>query len=67
MTPRPPRVSSTRPTGMAIAALTSPAVVSAPVAVVVENGGDLGSEATGGKVAAPIAKEVIEAYLGARQ
>jgi penicillin-binding protein A len=37
------------------------------VAVVVENGGDLGSEATGGKVAAPIAKEVIEAYLGARQ
>ena len=37
------------------------------VAVVVENGGDLGSEATGGRVAAPIAKAVIEAYLrGAR-
>lgn len=33
------------------------------VAVLVENGGDLGSEATGGKVAAPIAKAVIEAAL----
>ncbi|GMA35688.1 penicillin-binding transpeptidase domain-containing protein [Demequina litorisediminis] len=30
------------------------------VAVVVENGGSLGSEATGGKVAAPIAKAVME-------
>jgi penicillin-binding protein A len=37
------------------------------VAVVVENGGDLGSEATGGRVAAPVAKQVMEAYLdGAR-
>ncbi len=35
------------------------------VAVVVEFGGDAGSEATGGKVAAPIAKAVIEAVLGA--
>lgn len=34
------------------------------VAVVVENGGDLGSEATGGRLAAPIAKAVIEAVLG---
>ncbi len=30
------------------------------VAVIVENGGSLGSEATGGKVAAPIAKAVME-------
>jgi peptidoglycan glycosyltransferase len=33
------------------------------VAVVVENGGDSGNEATGGKVAAPIAKAVIEAAI----
>jgi peptidoglycan glycosyltransferase len=33
------------------------------VAVIVLDGGDLGSEATGGQVAAPIAKAVIEAYL----
>jgi peptidoglycan glycosyltransferase len=33
------------------------------VAVVVENGGDLGNEATGGRVAAPIARAVIEAVL----
>lgn len=33
------------------------------VAVVVENGGSLGSEATGGQVAAPIARAVIEAVL----
>ncbi len=31
------------------------------VAVIVENGGSLGSEATGGQVAAPIARAVIEA------
>jgi penicillin-binding protein A len=37
------------------------------VAVVVENGGDLGSEATGGHVAAPVAKEVMQAYLRAGQ
>ena len=30
------------------------------VAVLVENGGSLGSEATGGAVAAPIAKAIIE-------
>ena len=30
------------------------------VAVLVENGGDLGSEATGGQVAAPIAKAILE-------
>jgi peptidoglycan glycosyltransferase len=35
------------------------------VAAVVENGGDLGNEATGGRLAAPIAKAVIEAYRAA--
>jgi penicillin-binding protein A len=34
------------------------------VAVVVEEGGDVGSEITGGRTAAPIAKAVMEAYLG---
>nr|AIA86868.1 transpeptidase [uncultured Oceanobacillus sp.] len=34
------------------------------VAVVVEDGGSTGSEATGGAVAAPIARAVIEAVLG---
>ncbi|WP_046529698.1 peptidoglycan D,D-transpeptidase FtsI family protein [Cellulomonas sp. FA1] len=34
------------------------------VAVIVENGGSLGNEATGGGVAAPVAKAVIEAVLG---
>lgn len=33
------------------------------VAVVVENGGSMGDEGTGGQVAAPIAKRVIEAVL----
>jgi peptidoglycan glycosyltransferase len=33
------------------------------VAVLVENGGALGSEATGGRVAAPIAAQVIKAVL----
>jgi len=33
------------------------------VAVIVERGGDLASEATGGRVAAPVARRVIEAYL----
>jgi penicillin-binding protein A len=33
------------------------------VAVVVEEGGDVGSEITGGRTAAPIAKEVMETYL----
>jgi penicillin-binding protein A len=33
------------------------------VAVVVEEGGDVGSEITGGRTAAPIAKAVMEAYL----
>jgi peptidoglycan glycosyltransferase len=37
------------------------------VAVVVEEGGDAGSEATGGAVAAPVAKRVMQAYVdGAR-
>ncbi|MCW2606439.1 MAG: cell elongation-specific peptidoglycan D,D-transpeptidase [Frankiales bacterium] len=34
------------------------------VAVIVENGGSAGSEATGGAVAAPIAKAVMQAVLG---
>lgn len=34
------------------------------VAVIVENGGDLGNEATGGRLAAPIARQVIEAHRG---
>ncbi len=34
------------------------------VAVLVENGGSLGSDATGGKVAAPIARDVMRAVLG---
>ncbi|MCU1594289.1 MAG: cell elongation-specific peptidoglycan D,D-transpeptidase [Frankiales bacterium] len=34
------------------------------VAVLVEDGGSLGSDATGGKVAAPIAREVMKAVLG---
>jgi peptidoglycan glycosyltransferase len=34
------------------------------VAVVVEDGGNAGSEAFGGRVAAPIAKQVMEAVLG---
>jgi peptidoglycan glycosyltransferase len=33
------------------------------VAAIVENGGDLGSEATGGRVAAPIAKTMLEGLL----
>lgn len=33
------------------------------VAVVVENGGNAGSEATGGRVAAPIARSIIQAVL----
>jgi peptidoglycan glycosyltransferase len=43
---------------------TSSGDKSIAVAVVVENGGDAGSEATGGHVAAPIAKRVMQAYLG---
>ena len=35
------------------------------VAVIVENGGNFGSEATGGAVAAPIAGTMLEAALGA--
>jgi penicillin-binding protein A len=42
---------------------TSSGDKSIAVAVVVENGGNAGSEATGGHVAAPIAKAVMEAYL----
>ena len=33
------------------------------VSVIVLDGGDLGSEATGGQIAAPIVKQLIEAYL----
>jgi peptidoglycan glycosyltransferase len=34
------------------------------VAVIVEEGGDVGSEATGGRVSAPIARAVMQAVLG---
>ncbi len=34
------------------------------IAVIVENGGSAGSEATGGRIAAPIAAAVLRAYLG---
>ncbi|RMI14450.1 peptidoglycan D,D-transpeptidase FtsI family protein [Cellulomonas triticagri] len=34
------------------------------VAVIVQNGGDAGSEATGGRVAAPIARAVMQAVIG---
>ncbi|HSO55075.1 MAG TPA: penicillin-binding protein 2 [Actinomycetes bacterium] len=34
------------------------------VAVVVEEGGNAGSEATGGRTAAPIARDVMRAYMG---
>ena len=34
------------------------------VAVIVENGGNLGSEATGGREAAPVARAVMAAVLG---
>jgi penicillin-binding protein A len=34
------------------------------VAVVVLNGGDLGSEATGGQLSAPIARQLIESHVG---
>jgi peptidoglycan glycosyltransferase len=34
------------------------------VAVVVEDGGTLGDSASGGRVAAPIARKVMEAVIG---
>lgn len=37
------------------------------IAVVVEDGGDLGSEATGGRIAAPIAQAVIQALLAEKR
>jgi peptidoglycan glycosyltransferase len=36
------------------------------VAVIVEHGGSFGSEATGGQVAAPIAKSVLQALLAGK-
>ena len=45
---------------MAFAPVEDPKVA---VAVIVENGGDLGDEATGSAVAAPIARQVMEAVL----
>jgi hypothetical protein len=35
--------------------------------VLVENGGDLGSEATGGQVAAPMAAQVLTVLLAGNQ
>jgi peptidoglycan glycosyltransferase len=49
-------------TAFAPAGPTQPARIA--VAVIVLDGGNLGNEATGGQVAAPIAKAVIDAYLG---
>lgn len=46
---------------IAFAPAASPRIA---VAVVVESGGNLGSEATGGRLAAPIARAVITALLG---
>ena len=46
---------------MAFAPADNPQVA---VAVIVENGGRLGNDATGGAVAAPIARSVMEAVLG---
>ena len=40
-----------------------PSAKTIAVAVIVLDGGSMGNEATGGQVAAPIAKQVIEAYL----
>jgi peptidoglycan glycosyltransferase len=34
------------------------------VAVLVENGGNMGNEATGGRVAAPIAAQMLRVLLG---
>lgn len=48
-------------TAFAPAGLGRPAEIA--VAVIVLDGGSLGSEATGGQVAAPIARAVIDAYL----
>lgn len=45
---------------VSFAPATSPQIV---VAVVVLNGGSLGSDATGGVLAAPIAKALIETWL----
>jgi penicillin-binding protein A len=42
---------------------TSKAGKSIAVAAIVEDGGELGSEATGGRVSAPIVKAVMQAYL----
>ncbi len=42
---------------------TSKAGKSIAVAAIVEDGGELGSEATGGRVAAPIVRAVMDAYL----
>jgi len=49
---------------IAFAPVSNPQVA---VAVLVENGGTLGSEATGGQVAAPIAKALIERDREIRQ
>lgn len=42
---------------------TSKGGKSIAVAAIVEDGGELGSEATGGRISAPIARAVMEAYL----
>ncbi|MBW4719499.1 peptidoglycan D,D-transpeptidase FtsI family protein [Saccharothrix obliqua] len=58
-------VKSTKPNAwyVAFAPAEKPEIA---IAVIVENGGDAGLAATGGKVAAPIGRAVIGAYLGSR-
>jgi peptidoglycan glycosyltransferase len=46
---------------------TSRGEKSIAVAVIIENGGNAGNEATGGRVAAPVARAVMEAYLRSAQ
>ena len=62
--PAPPSTPTARPRtpgSPAFAPSNDPKVA---VAVVVEDGGNAGNEAAGGRVAAPIAKAVMEAVLG---
>jgi peptidoglycan glycosyltransferase len=48
-------------------AFTSQGEKAIAVAVIIENGGNAGSEATGGRVAAPVARKVMQAYLRINQ
>ena len=59
--PSTPSASRRTPGSPAFAPSNDPKIA---VAVVVEDGGNAGNEAAGGRVAAPIAKAVMEAVLG---